>query len=327
MSTTILFDPVQHKYTNEVGNTYISATTLIGKYEYKFSDKENEIARACAKIGKNPRHPKYLKYKGMSASQILAKWEYARNEGCRIGNDRHDYLENSVKDSSGFYDIFGSKAKSTGVGETVQLYTIEDVMSNPNSGRLDLDYFISTGVQDRYPKIFNVIQSFVRDGWRVYSEVAIFHNGYLISGLIDILLVKGNDFVILDWKTNKDTIKFESGYWEKDNNDISFNYKLTDETFKYPMHKLPLSTGNKYSLQLSLYAYLCETFGLNHVQNILCHIRHEFYDVGDKEVEEDASMINKSKTDILYMPYLRKETQDMIYDYVDDRTGTQQRIF
>ena len=63
MNTTILFDPIKHKYTNEVGNSYISATTLIGKYEVKFDDKANRIARACSKIGKNPRHPKYLKYK------------------------------------------------------------------------------------------------------------------------------------------------------------------------------------------------------------------------------------------------------------------------
>jgi hypothetical protein len=42
MSYTIYFNEKEHKYTNEVGNAFISATTLIGKYEYKFSDKQNQ---------------------------------------------------------------------------------------------------------------------------------------------------------------------------------------------------------------------------------------------------------------------------------------------
>lgn len=327
MKTTVYFDPIKHKYTNEVGNTYISATTIIGKYESKFSDKQNEIARACARIGKNPRHPKYRKYRGMSASQILAKWELASKKGCDIGNEKHDYLETSVKDSSGFNDIFGSRLKTTGGSSTVTLYTIEDIIENPNSGKLDLDYFITTGVKDKYPKIFKIISGLINEGWRIYSEVGIFNNDYLISGLIDILFIKDKDFIILDWKTNKDTVRFESGYWEKDNNDITTNYKLTDQTFKYPLHKLPQSTGNKYTLQLSLYAYLMECFGFNNVCNILCHIRHEDYAIGDNDVIDNPTWIGKNKVDTLSIKYLKNDIQNMVFDYVDDRTKGQLKIY
>ncbi len=33
--------------------------------------------------------------------------------------------------------------------------------------------------------------------------------------LVDILFVKGDEFFILDWKTNKAPIRFEGGYWVK----------------------------------------------------------------------------------------------------------------
>ena len=323
--TTIYFEPVKHKYTNEVGNLYISATTIIGKYEIKFDEKQNQIARACARIGKNRNHPKYSKYAGMSASQILAKWKLAGDKGRAIGNEKHDYLEVSVKESSGFYSIFGNKTKPIGTSTTVSLYTIEDVINNPESGVLDLDYFVGTGVKERYPAIFNILQSFVNDGWRVYSEVAVFHNGFLISGLIDILLIKDKSFVILDWKTNKDTVVYEGGYWERDNNDVTTTYKFTDDCFKYPLHKLPLSTGNKYALQLSLYAHLVEQFGLTHVSNILCHIRHEDYDITVDGVLPE--WIDKQRVDVLFMPYLKNDIQNMIYDYADERTGQQVKLF
>ncbi len=326
-NSIIYFNEASHVYTNEAGNKYISATTIIGKYETKFEEKQNQIARACARIGKNPKHPKHLKYKGMSASQILAKWDRARIKGCDIGNTKHNYLEDSVKTASSFYSTFGTKYKSISPNTPVQLYTIENIISNPNSGKLDLDYFVTTGVKDKYPKIYNIIKGFVNDGWRIYSEAAVYHNGYLISGLIDILFVKDDKFVILDWKTNKDDVRFESGYWERDNNDITTTYKPTEETFKYPLHKLPLSTGNKYALQLSLYAYLVEEFGLHHVTNILCHIRHEDYKLGDEDVKEHKDWIGKNKVDILNMPYLKSDIMNMVEDYAAERTWQQHRMF
>ena len=327
LSSNIYFKEVGHRYTNEAGNEYISATTIIGKYEIKFDEKANQIARACSKIGKNRHHPKYEKYKGMSPSQILAKWERAKIKGQDIGNAKHSYLETSVKDASSFYSVFGTKYKSTNPDIPVLLYTVENIKDNPNSGQLDLDYFVSTGVKDKYPKIFNIIEAFVRDGWRIYSEVGVFHNGFLISGLIDILFVKGNKFVILDWKTNKDDVVFEGGYWEKDINDVTTTYKQTDDTFRFPLHKLELSVGNKYALQLSLYAFLAEELGLTHVSNILCHIRHEPYDIGDDDIIEHPDWLGKNKVDVMPMPYLKHDIQNMIYDYADKRIGTQHSMF
>ena len=52
-------------------------------------------------------------------------------------------------------------------------------------------------------------------GFEIYAEIGVYHPEYLISGLVDILFVKGDEFFILDWKTNKAPIRFEGGYWTK----------------------------------------------------------------------------------------------------------------
>lgn len=327
--TIIYFDAEKHRYTNEAGNAYISATTIIGKYETKFDEKKVEIAKNCERIGKNPNYTpryKYLKYKGLSYQQILAKWEKAKNDGCDRGNKIHDNLESNVKKASGYYEIFETKYKLNPDG-TVTLYTLEDILENPNSGQLDLEYFIRTGIKDKYPKIFAIIQAFVNDGWRIYSEVAVFNNTFLISGLIDILFVKGMSFCILDWKTNKAPIKFEAGYWEKDENDTITNYKYSEDTFKYPLHMLPYSIGNKYSMQLSLYDYLAIQFGFKLVSNILCHITHDNYKIGHKDLEKHPNWLGKTRVETLFINYLETSIIDMINDYELNRTGFQQRLF
>ena len=45
----LYFNEEEHKYTDDLGNGYISVTTLIGKYTQEF--KKEEIAAACERIG------------------------------------------------------------------------------------------------------------------------------------------------------------------------------------------------------------------------------------------------------------------------------------
>lgn len=44
----LFFNEENHKYVDDLGNPYISVTTLIHKYTEEF--KENEIAKACERI-------------------------------------------------------------------------------------------------------------------------------------------------------------------------------------------------------------------------------------------------------------------------------------
>ena len=97
---TIYFNEEAHKYTNELGFTYTSTTTLIGKYcpEEDFV----EIAKACERIGRNPNHPQYLKYKGKFYKEIMDEWKKITEESCAFGTIKHNFLEQSIKLATGY---------------------------------------------------------------------------------------------------------------------------------------------------------------------------------------------------------------------------------
>jgi len=99
---------------------------------------------------------------------------------------------------------------------------------------------------------------------QILAEIGVYHPEYLISGLVDILFVKGDEFFILDWKTNKAPIRFEGGYWAKkaDGTIDLDKYIITNETMLFPINHLQDSTGIHYSLQLSMYDYLIEQWGI-----------------------------------------------------------------
>ena len=319
MEVEILFDSKRHKYTDNFGNTYTSVTTVIGEYEYKFEDEQRDIAKACEKIGKNPLHPKYDKYKGLSYLQILAKWEKAKIDGQNIGNATHNYLEETVNTATGFISPFTPKSG--------RLFTIKDlIIGSACSGKLDLPYFIRLGIKDKYPKIYSIIEAFVKDGWVIYSEICTYDYQRLIAGLIDIIFVKGNDFVILDWKTNKAPIRFEAGYYDKDTNDNITDYIFKDKNLRYPLHHLPQSTGIKYSLQLSKYAWLTEAFGLVNQALILCHIQHGYYTVNHPEVIKRPELIGKQITDILPIKYMKDDIQTMVDHFSNKKLKDQPQL-
>ena len=72
----IYFNEVEHKYTDDFNNPYISVTTLIGNYYEKFDVKT--MAHTCAMAGMrgNP------KYAGKTAKQLEAEWDKTRDDAC-----------------------------------------------------------------------------------------------------------------------------------------------------------------------------------------------------------------------------------------------------
>lgn len=256
----IFFDPKSHSYTDSFGNTYTSVTTLLDKYGVKF-DKYT-MAKLCEQAGKRG-NPKYV---GKTAKQLLVEWARITNDAIIDGNEKHDFLEQSVKSSNGYKSF--ERFLTSG-----RIYTIADIIDNPNHGVVDLDYFIKTGVKDKYPLIFNIIEKSVLEGYRLYPEVCTYSVEYLISGLVDLLMIKDDSFIIGDWKTNKYPLMFKSGYFEKDKFGlITDNFIEKNEYFKYPLESFSYSNGNKYTLQLSLYSYLTEGFNLKNRGCLLFHI-------------------------------------------------------
>ena len=118
----------------------------------------------------------------------------------------------------------------------------------------------------------------------IANELPIYNNSY--AGTPDRIFFneETEELRIIDWKTNKDELKFRAGYykkvWELDDygNRVrktkTDKWVTTNEKFLRPLN-LVYCKGNTYRLQLSLYAYLCELWGMEHKGNILVHVRHD----------------------------------------------------
>lgn len=299
----IFFDEEAHKYTNELGLVYTSVTTLIGKYEcHKDFDA---IAESCERIGRNPRHPKYQKYRGKTAKQIKAEWAATTKVSCDFGSDRHNFLETTIKTINKY------KTNAKGFIEG-RIYTIDNIIEKHNYGRIKLSDLNKMGLDRKYPRIYNALKVLIENGYHIYAEIGVYDNIFCISGLIDILAVNHdtNEFIIVDWKTNKAPLRFDAGYYDKTSmNTLDLEKWIpSDDKMEYPLNHLPDSTGIHYSLQLSLYAYLVTTFGFIFKGLMLCHIRpiEEMFTTRDTWQEV---------TELYPIKYLEKEVVSLLSDH------------
>ena len=157
--------------------------------------------------------------------------------------------------------------------------TLADI-PNLNPLPLDIDKF-KEATNNKYPEIYRVLDYYTSKGYIIYSEIGTFLMDYLISGTIDIFCYRPTDFVILDWKTNRNGLIFESGYFKKDKTTIPA--QLTNEWVKKddrmlpPLSHLQDCNGSHYTMQISTYARMAELIleipctGLG-----LCHIGSPF---------------------------------------------------
>ena len=302
----LYFNEGLHRYTDEFNNVYKSTTTLVGEYTTKFDT--DALASACEKIGRNPNHPKYEVYKGMKAWQIKDKWSNTAKVACEKGTLKHAIAETSIKEANN-YKVF----KGNDGFDYVQLYTINKLLNTPNIGKLNLDIFAQTEMCNEFPLLYSTVHHLANEGWYVYSEVGVYHPELFVSGLIDLPLFKGKKFIIGDWKTNKDPITFECGYYEKDNKgNTTDKWVSKDETFKYPIHHLNNSIGNKIAMQLSTYAWLLEQWGFECQGLFVGHITNEQYGLTHNVPE---SWWGKDVAKLLTIPYLKNEVADMMAHY------------
>lgn len=306
-SQIIYFDERQHKYTDDRGNIYSSVTTVIPKYAESFPT--DDVALACERIGRNPLHPKYIKYKGLSAEEIKAKWALTSIEALDKGNTKHNYLEDIIKRATGYRTVEGTDLILD------RLFTVDDIIDN-TIGELNIEWFTYIGIASRYPQIYSAILTLYNAGFKFYAEVGVYHVDWLISGKIDLIAVKGNEFIIIDWKTNKDDIRYESGYFEKDlEGKTTSSFIYTNKYMKFPIHFLADSTGTHYNLQVSGYAWLLEQFGFINLGNIIYQIREKEGGV--------VEQVNK-----LTLKDYREHSKAMFNHYFESRTlKTQLKLF
>ena len=259
-NTYLYFDEGPHKYTDSFGNEYISVTTIIGNYVPKFDAAYWSRKKA--------------KEQGVSQKEILKQWDKIKKEACDRGNVTHNGIEDAIKDVSKFKEAI--KYLQQVEGRCVTLADIPNLLPTP----LDVDKFIEA-TNNKYPEIYRVFKFYTDKGYTIYSEIGVFDPTLLLSGTIDIFCYRPTDFVILDWKTNRGGLQFESGYFKKDKttipNQLTNEWVRKSEKMLPPLNHLDECNGSHYSMQLSIYARLAERIleipctGLG-----LCHIGSPF---------------------------------------------------
>lgn len=110
-----------------------------------------------------------------------------------------------------------------------------------------------------------------------------------LSGQIDLLIKRGNDIWIIDWKTNGKGIESKSFYDKK---------LRKTKKMKYPVNNLDDHTLNHYTLQLSLYAYMLQQINPNFNIKML-KLYHKAKDSEETEIE---------------VPYLKDECKRIFVD-------------
>jgi hypothetical protein len=161
------------------------------------------------------------------------------------------------------------------------MITVADIPDiNSNIKVLEIDEFKDM-TNNKYPDIYRVFQWYIDRGYKIYSEIGMFLIDSLISGTIDVLLIRDEDFVIGDWKTNRGGLQFEAGYYKKDKSQIPAqmtNQWISKKEFLLPpVANLQNCNGSIYNLQLSLYAYAVQKIlGLPCKGLWLCHIDSDF---------------------------------------------------
>ena len=314
---TLSFDPIEHKYSDETGLVYTSVTTVIGKYKKPF-DKEywsmyTALKNAGCKVIPNKdctgivvngkyqsigyllKHPIY----SYEAQEVLMKWSMLTEEACARGNEVHDFLEDSINLSKD--DIEG---KSNDV-----IQPSLNTLGNTGLVIIKTEHDLSkTKIEERFPAVCLRLKKFIGMGCTIFAEKKIYSTTYQLAGMIDVLIVQGKKFAILDWKTNKDEMLFSSGYYKKvkmpDGTWVrSDQYVLTGDKLLYPLNKVEACKGMIYSLQLSLYAFIMELWGYELVENGLeiFHMRPGL----------DPKLIK--------IKYMRQEVQQMLEHHLTTR--------
>ena len=192
----LYFKEEGHKYTDSNGNSYTSVTTLIhDNYVPKFNKKFWLHKKA--------------KELGISEKQLEKQWQDITNEACTRGTITHNGLEDAIKEVS----IFKKAIQYLTKIDDGRVVTVADI-PYLNVKPLDIEEF-KKATNNKYEEIYRVFKFYTDKGYTIYSEIGAFLIDYLISGTIDILCIMKQDFVILDWNTNRYGLQFQAGYFKK----------------------------------------------------------------------------------------------------------------
>lgn len=302
----LIFNEEGHKYTDNFGNEYKSTTTILHDYQPSF-DKNYWLKKKAKELN-------------ISTKELAKQWDKIRDEACDRGTKTHNNLEDGIKSSSKFKDAIRYIQPKN--GEMITIADIPDI--NRNVKELDIKQFIDI-TENKYQEIYNVFEYYKNNGYKIYSEIGGFLIDYLISGTIDVLCIREDQFVIGDWKTNRDGLKFESGYYKKDKTQKPYQdtniWIGKKENLLPPVSGMPNCNGSIYNLQLSMYAAMVQIIlGIPCAGLWLAHIDSDFIlnEYGmPKKFNDGTFKLNenpKEKITLHKMIYRYKEIQAILND-------------
>lgn len=303
----LIFDEGPHKYTDTLGNEYLSTTTLLGHLHQPF-DKKYWLRKKSQELK-------------ISEKRLEEQWNTITKEACERGTKTHNGLEDGINIASKFKNAIKYMTNTDG-----SMITVADLPNiNINVKELDIKDFIEA-TENKYPEIYNVFSFYTDRGYKIYAEIGMFLLDLYISGCIDVLCVRDDKFVIGDWKTNRGGLKFEAGYYKKDkhtkpNQTTNIWVPTPTNCLQPPVSHLQDCNGNIYNLQLSMYAFAVECIlGIPCAGLWLCHIDSDFVlnEYGmPKRFPDGLYHVKKNpkeKCSLFKMNYLKREIMTILED-------------
>ena len=237
-NSELFFNDKSHLYVNKKdGSKYISVTTLISQYENKFDEdfwskyKAIELfldgdvwSNIKTKLQTTKKWDDSLltKYNiniedfNKEVEKIKQEWAENRDEACDHGTWVHGLMENT------FYGNTQFDFSKYGYAEASGLYDCPR-----NYYELDIENAV-------YPEFLMSWTSPEGD--------------LKLAGQADLILKRGNNIWVLDWKTNKEIKK--RSFYDKLKKDVT--------RMKYPLNNFMDCNYFHYQLQLSTYAWILQ---------------------------------------------------------------------
>lgn len=239
------------KYSDQYGVKYHRVTNVISKYFQKFDT--DYMARKKAKDY------------GWTEEQVKSMWNKTTETSLQDGNMTHNHLEMGIDRSLDWL-------RDVNLGKG-----ISSILSNriPITSEQDIRKYIR---KEKFEACISLLESLIADGYVLFSEVRVYNTTFTLCGTIDVLGIKGKEFVIIDWKTNKYPITSKSGYYKNEMIDgelqMTNEWKDLNQMADFPISHLTDSLATKYFMQVNVYSLMCYAFGLTQGRpHVICHIR------------------------------------------------------
>ena len=155
----LYFDEPQHKYTDTLGNKYISTTTILHEYAPKF-DRDYWLKKKAKELH-------------ISEKRLAQQWQDITDEACARGTKTHNGLEDGIRGASMFYEaVKHIPRKDNSMTTVADIETIDQYIKPIN-----LDDFIKA-TNNKYPDVYKVFDYYIGRGWKTNRGGLKFESGY-----------------------------------------------------------------------------------------------------------------------------------------------------